>query len=146
MKKTYDEFLKSFSIIDEDSFYKLMSSFSDNIDIDFNEIEWTNPCSEYDIVFDIISNILETNWECVYIDGLTLDEQSISLGDVSCIKDLEEIKNALHNWTITNYEELKSDLELSKKEEAEIREIYELMDEIKNNASIEQLREFVKNL
>ena len=96
-----------------------------------------------DVAEQIISYILQ-DWEYVYVEELDFENKTLTLEDVQSLKDLEEIKETFSKWTITNYDDL---VEQFKEEENEDdKEFESLINKIRFNATIEQLRKFVDSL
>ena len=82
-----------------------------------------------------------------FLFGSCLDKRTFKLEDVACIKDLEEIKETFSEWwTISNYDEMLEICKNNEEEEALKNEKEKLICFIRNNASIEQLKEFKESI
>ena len=137
----YQQFLESIGIIPEDLFNEIIDSLPE-VDIDLIDFELDGADSLDDIAEQIISYILQ-DWEYVYVEELDFENKTLTLEDVQSLKDLEEIKETFSKWTITNYDDL---VEQFEEENEDDKEFESLINKIRFNATIEQLRKFVDSL
>lgn len=113
MKKTYKEFLEAIDIIDEKSFNELMDHLPDvDIKFDFGDL-YASDYNDLNEVAKCIINTLLDDFSYVYIDFIDTSNYTIELDDVQSIQDLEDIKNLLSGWNITNYEDILTDIKES---------------------------------
>ena len=140
----YQQFLESIDIIPEDLFNKVIDSLPE-VDIDLIDFELNEADSLDDIVNQIITYILQ-DWDCVYVDSLDFENKTFSLEDVQSLNDLNEIKEVFSKWTISNYDELKEDLEKEVQLSKEEKEFDNLINTIKLKANLVQLQKFVEEL
>ena len=138
----YQQFLESIGVIPEDLFNEVIDSLPE-IDINLIDFELDSADSSDDIAEQIITYILQ-NWDWVYIGDLDFKNKTFSLEDVKSLNDLNEIKETFSKWTITNYDDLVKQLEEDKDKEDE--EFESLINTIRFNATIEQLRKFINSL
>ena len=141
----YQEFLESAGIISEEDFNKIINNLPEVeiLDIDFSDLYQFN--SKDEIAKYIIDKVLE-NWEWAWCEEASFEDNTFNLADAKSLKDLEEIKNAFPNWTISNYAEVYSDLISQDKQEKVDAEKETILNEIRNHASIEELREIRNKL
>lgn len=137
----YQQFLESIGIIPEDLFNEIINSLPE-VDIDLIDFELDGADSLDDIAEQIISYILQ-DWDYVYVEELDFENKTLTLEDVQSLKDLEEIKETFSKWTITNYDDL---VEQFEEESEDDKEFESLINKIRFNATIEQLRKFVDSL
>ena len=143
---TYEEFLEKNNVITESEFDDIVRTLPkvNIIDVDFNGIYDLD--SQDDIAASFIVAILE-NWDWATCEDVDFDKRTFKLEDVACIKDLEEIKETFSEWwTISNYDEMLEICKNNEKEEALKDEKEKLICFIRNNASIEQLKEFKESI
>lgn len=134
---TYKDLLKKCNIISEEDFNKIIDSLPE-----FDDLESIPDLTDFDdVVLVFIEEILSRLFDYVYPDSIDFDNLELELGDVQSIEDLEEIKKLFSKWEITNYEELKSDLE---KEVEEEKDYNTLINIIRSNASLEDLEKIIK--
>lgn len=135
----YQEFLDNLGIICEEDFNSVIDSLpeEDISNIDFN---YDDSCD--DIANNIINQIL-SNWSYCYTEDVDFENKTFILQDVDSLEDLEEISKTFYKWTISNYEELVSIIKNTNDEEIEFDK---LLIKIRNNATIEQLRNFANQL
>lgn len=144
MKDKYQEFLNTLDIISEEDFNEIIDSLPEVeiCEVNFNVYD---SVAEDDVAEVIINHILN-NWECCYTCWVKFHERCFKLHDVQSIYDLEEIAKTFNGWTISNYDELESELKEKEKESKELTEFDKLLCEVKSKATIEQLKEFVDKL
>jgi hypothetical protein len=138
----YQQFLESIGIIPEDLFNEIIDSLPE-VDIDSIDFDLNGADSLDDVAEQIISYILQ-DWEYVYVEELDFENKTLTLYDVESLKDLEEIKETFSKWTITNYDDLVE--QLKEEENEDNKEFESLINKIRSNATIEQLRKFVDSL
>ena len=138
----YQQFLESIGIIPEDLFNEIIDSLPE-VDIDSIDFDLNGADSLDDIAEQIVSYILQ-DWEYVYAEELDFENKTFSLEDVQSLKDLEEIKETFSKWTITDYDDLVEQFE--EEENEDDKEFESLINKIRFNATIEQLRKFVDSL
>ena len=137
---TYKEFLEHSDVISEEEFNNLVNTLPeienlDDFSVDVTDIE--------DVAMILIDTILK-DFDWVYVDSINVDKLELELGDVKSVEDLEEIKKLFSKWEITNYEELKSDLEQEEKEAEEQKGFNTLINIIRSKASLEDLEKIIK--
>ena len=137
----YQQFLESIGIIPEDLFNEIIDSLPE-VDVDLIDFDLNGADSLDDVAEQIISYILQ-DWEYVYVEELDFENKTLTLDDVESLKDLEEIKETFSKWTITNYDDL---VEQFEEENEDDKEFESLINKIRFNATIEQLRKFVDRL
>lgn len=138
----YEQFLESIGVISEDLFNNVIDSLPE-IDIDLIDFELDDATSLDDIAEQIITYILQ-DWDWAYIDDLDFENKKFSLEDVKSLDDLKEIKETFSKWTITNYDDLVK--QFNEEENEDNEEFESLINTIRFNATIEQLRKFVNSL
>lgn len=138
----YQQFLENIGVISEDLFNEIIDSLPE-IDIDLVSFDWDNPWSLDDIATQIITHILQ-DWDCVYVGDLDFENKTFELEDVQSLDDLKEIKETFSKWTITNYDDIVE--QLKEEENEDDKEFESLINKIRFNATVEQLRKFVNSL
>lgn len=134
----YQEFLEANEVIPEDLFNEVISSLPE---VDINEIK-LDDLNSLDELSQCIINIVLEDWKYVYSENVDFENKTFRLEDVDSLSDLEEIKEKFQKWTISNYDEVIEQLE----SDSEDKEFYNLIDTLRMNATIEQLRKFVNEL
>lgn len=136
----YQEFLDNLGIICEEDFNSVIDSLPEE---DISNTDFTCYDTRDDIADSIINEILN-NWLYCYAEDVDFENKTFVLQDVDSLEDLEEISKTFYKWTISNYEELVSII----KDESNDEEIEfdKLLIKIRNNATIEQLRNFANQL
>lgn len=144
MKSKYQEFLDTLDIISEEDFNEIIDSLPEFkiCEVDFNDYDAD---AENDIAEAIINHILN-DWEYCFAECVNFCERRFRLYDVYSIHDLEEIAKTFDGWTISNYDELESELKKMEEEFKELTEFDKLLCEVKSKATIKQLKEFVNKL
>lgn len=137
----YQQFLESIGVIPEDLFNEVIDSLPET-DIDSIDFELDEADSLNAIAHQIITYILQ-DWDYVYIENLDFENKTFSLEDVQSLNDLKEIKETFSKWTITNCDDIVKQLT---EEDNEDKEFESLINKIRFNATIEQLRKFVDSL
>ena len=144
----YEQFLKACNVMSEQEFNEVIDSLPvKEIDpIPILYFDGLDDLSDQDeLSRTIIDNILY-NWHYVFCDTANFNSKTFDLGDVDSLEDLEEIKNKFEGWTISNYGELKEDLEKDEQLSKEEKEFDNLIDTIKSKADLVQLQKFVETL
>ena len=144
---TYNDFLSKINIPSEEEFNEIINNippFDELSDeFEFNP-EWDNLAKQlfnYGVLGDTFSH--------AYVDDdFDYENKSTYIQDLEDLEELEKVNELLTSagWTLENYEDDKRffEEELSKdKLEAEKEE---LLKELRNSASVEQLRKFVKDV
>lgn len=144
MTYKYKKFLEKCEIISEDNFNKIIESLpefdDDNITYDLYSID------SFEEISEIIINSILRDWDCVYAINVDFEEKRFELWDVQSLEDLEEIVKKFSKWTISNYSELKKDLEEEQKikcEESENTKKLSLIKSVINNIPLEDLKTFI---
>lgn len=114
----YEQFLDKAGVISEESFNEIIDSLPD-FDIDDADFSNLYDFSSKNEILESIFSVILNQWNYVYVDNLDFDSKTIELDDVETIEDLEEIKNTLSKWTISNYEDLKESINEGNKENDE---------------------------
>ena len=114
----YEQFLDKAGVISEESFDEIIDSLPD-FDIDDADFSNLYDFSSKNEILESIFSVILNQWNYVYVDNLDFDSKTIELDDVETIEDLEEIKNTLSKWTISNYEDLKKSINEENKENDE---------------------------
>lgn len=104
----YQRFLEKIGVLYEDLFNEVINSLP-KIDFDEVDVFMYDNSSVNELACCIIDYILG-DWPQVYSEEVNFDNKSFELNDVESLADLEEIKETFKSWTITNYDELKSEL------------------------------------
>ena len=96
---TYNDYLESIGVINEENFNNIIKSLPNIDNIDFDE----DNKDEEDIAKCIIDKILY-KFDYVYSDDIDLENKSFCLYDVDSLKDLEEIRKIFnpYGWKIVN--------------------------------------------
>ena len=145
----YQEFLSKVGIISEEDFNEIVKEFPDiNIsDLDFSDL-WRETIYGEDVVRAFISSILNQNTKYAYLESVYLDEKKVEIYDLASQEELNDIKDKLSGWTISNEEELIEELREVEEEaikdqehEAKRKLFYSVID----NISLEELKEILKN-
>lgn len=128
----------------EDSFNKIAELFPN-----VKEIDWDDYYpSEEDVICYIIKCLLDNSGSYAEIEDWSQHDKSVNLSYIESSQELEEIKKYLgeNGWIIENYEDLKEEIE--EEEERLKSEDYRnsLIQEIRNKASLDQLKEFCDSL
>ena len=145
MKKTYKEYLEANDIISEGDFIEVMEWLPD-VDIDFGRVDWCDYTQNHEtLAHDIINEILY-RWDYAYAEDVNWENKTIEIGDVRSVEDLNELKETFSKWTISNYDDLKQELEENIKQHKEEEEFEDLVCLVREKASLEQLREFLKSI
>ena len=137
----YQQFLESIGVIPEDLFNEVIDSLPET-DIDLIDFELDEADSLNAIANQIITYVLQ-DWDYVYVENLDFENKTFSLEDVQSLNDLKEIKETFSKWTITNYDDIVKQLT---EEDNEDKEFESLLNIIRYNADIKQLREFANSL
>ena len=114
----YEQFLDKAGVISEESFDEIIDSLPD-FDIDDADFSNLYDFSSKNEILESIFSVILNQWNYVYVDNLDFDSKTVELDDVETIEDLEEIKNTLSKWTISNYEDLKKSINEENKENDE---------------------------
>ena len=114
----YEQFLDKAGVISKESFNEIINSLPD-FDIDDADFSNLYDFSSKNEILESIFSVILNQWNYVYVDNLDFDSKTVELDDVETIEDLEEIKNTLSKWTISNYEDLKKSINEENKENDE---------------------------
>ena len=114
----YEKFLDKAGVISKESFNEIINSLPD-FDIDDADFSNLYDFSSKNEILESIFSVILNQWNYVYVDNLDFDSKTVELDDVETIEDLEEIKNTLSKWTISNYEDLKKSINEENKENDE---------------------------
>jgi len=136
----YQEFLEQQHVISEEKFNNVLKSLP-KVE-QFSQWDLYSLDDEDEIAKNVIDDVLNEITEYAYADSANYTYRIFYLEDISSLEELERVKKYFDNWTISNYDEIKKDIE----EEKDSKEIEQLLYNIKNKANLEQLREFVKTL
>ena len=134
----YEKFLDKAGVISEESFNEIIDSLPD-FDIDDADFSNLYDFSSKNEILESIFSVILNQWNYVYVDNLDFDSKTVELDDVETIEDLEEIKNTLSKWTISNYEDLKESIN----EENEENEEKSLLISLITDLDINKLKEIV---
>ena len=142
---TYKEFLEKANIISEDLFNDIVRTLPDVEieDVSFDDMYEFD--SQDEIASTIIAAILN-KWDWVTCSDVNFERRTFCLDDVQSEKDLKEIAETFTNWTITNYEDALEWCKENEKNEKEEEEREKILMHLKYNATIEQLRNFEKDV
>lgn len=140
---TYNDFLNKLNIPSEEEFNEIIENIppfeklSDDFDFDSNWDNLVEQLFNYGVLGDEIPY--------AYADNIDYENKSVYIRDLENLEELEKINKILIDagWTLKNYEDDKKFFEA---EEFSEKEKEELLKELRNSASIEQLKEFVKNV
>ena len=136
----YQKFLEQQHVISEEKFNNVLKSLP-KIE-QFSQWDLYSLDDEDEIAKNIIDDVLNEITEYAYADSANYTYKIFYLEDIISLEELEKVKEYFNNWTISNYYEIKKDIE----EEKDSKEIERLLSNIKDKANLEQLREFVKTL
>ena len=142
---TYKEFLEEANIISEDSFNDIVRALPD---IEVEELSFDD-VYEFDSQDEIASTIIAAilnKWDWVTCSDVDFERRTFYLDDVQSEEDLKEIAETFTNWTITNYEDALEQCKENEKNEREEEEKEKILMYLRHNATIEQLRNFEKNV
>ena len=142
----YEEFLNEIGVISEEDFNQIINTLPVvNISsVNFGDLGEFDSYEEISRV--IINYIISSNTEYGYCYDVNFEKKLIEIEDISSLEELENIKNIFNKWTISNYDEIVKELNEQEEIDKEEKEFSELLDLIRNKASIEQLRKFVDEL
>ena len=140
----YQELLEKTGIISEEKFNEIMNSLPE-YDYDFSGII-PDDLTDCDYLCDLLINQFLSEYTIVYAQCTDYNTKSLDLEDVDSLEVLEELKNLLGEWTISNYDEIKQELKEELKEKKSEKEFNKLIDVIKSKATIVQLQKFIENL
>ena len=137
---TYNDFLSKLNIPSEEEFNDIIRNLPpfDNLDEDFEyDPRWDN-LPEQLFCFGVLSP-----FPSCWVDELDFENKTVIVQDIRNIEELNKINDLLisSGWTLSNYEEDKA---FFVEDMIEI-EKQQLLSKIKDT-SIEQLREFAKNV
>ena len=146
---TYKEFLELYEIISEEQFNELIKSLPD-FDLENHTIviDTDDLTSIQTITEAILTNCILKDFNFVYAEVKSFENKELELWDVQSLEDLEEIKNLLNKWTISNYNDIKQELleeEQNDKNASEYIEKIDLFKSIINDISIEQVKQIVND-
>lgn len=140
---TYKDLLSKLNIPSEEEFNDLIKNLPpfDNLDEDF----------EYDFKYDDLAELLFSfgvlRFFPCWIKEFDLENKTVEIQDISSLEELNKINDLLTSsgWTLSNYEEDKAFFGEEKTRTMIEIEKQQLLSKIKD-ASMEQLREFAKNV
>lgn len=147
---TYKELLKHYDIISEEQFNELIKSLPD-FDLEnhtITVIDIDDLTSIQGLTESILTNCILSDFEFVYAEVISFENKELELWDVQSLEDLEEIKNLLNKWTISNYDDIKQELleeEQNDKKASEYNKKLDLFKSVINNISIEQVKQIVND-
>lgn len=142
---TYKEFLEKANIISEELFNDIVRTLPD---VDIEEVNFLDIYeldSQDEIASELIATILN-KWDCATCSDVNFEKRTFCVDDVQSEKDLKEIVETFTNWTIANYEEALEWCKENEESEKEDEEREQILRDLRYNASIEQLREFIKSI
>lgn len=128
----------------EDSFNEITKLFPK-----VYEIDWNNYYPDGD---DLINYILEFLIGSVdspaYVEESDEYHKSVILSYVCSLEELEDLKNVFESngWTIDNYEDIKEEIEEEEKENKVLEARENLIQKIKDTATLDQLQKFANEL
>ena len=139
----YEKFLDKAGVISEESFNEIIDSLPD-FDIDDADFSDLYDFSSKNEILESIFSVILNQWNYVYVDNLDFDSKTIELDDVETIEDLEEIKNTLSKWTISNYEDLKESIDKESEENDEKSLLISLIMDLDINKLKEIVNKYVQ--
>jgi hypothetical protein len=142
---TYKELLKQYKIISEEQFNELINSLPDfDLENGIAVIDVDDLTSIQAITEFILTNCILDKFRFVYAVVISFDNKELELCDVQSLEDLEEIKNLLNKWTISNYNDIKQEL-LEEEQNDNYNEKLDLFKSIINDISVEQVKQIVND-
>ena len=143
---TYKEFLELYNIISEEQFNELIKSLPDfDLESHTTIIDTDDLTSIETITEVILTNCILEDFSFVYAEVKSFENKELEIWDVQSLEDLEEIKNLLNKWTISNYDDIKQELLEEKQNTSEYNEKLDLFESIINNISVEQVKQIVND-
>lgn len=143
---TYKEFLELYNIISEEQFNELIKSLPDFDLENHTTIIDTDDLTSIETITEVIlTNCILEDFSFVYVEVKSFENKELEIWDVQSLEDLEEIKNLLNKWTISNYDDIKQGLLEEKQNTSEYNEKLDLFESIINNISVEQVKQIVND-
>ena len=137
MNEKYKQFLKDIEIIDEATFIEIINSLPD---FNIEEVDWSNCC--FDDKDDLCTTIMY-HLSDYYVDWCDFDAKEYSICYTDSLEELESIKNTFNGWKLTNYEDVKKEIEEEQKEKDEREEMLRKLSSLSNN-DLKELFEHAK--
>ena len=146
---TYKELLEYYDIISEEQFNELIKSLPDfdlknhTIVVDVDDLTSIQAITE-----TILINCILEDFSFAYAEVKSFENKELEIWDVQSLEDLEEIKNLLNKWTISNYDDIKQGLleeEQNDKQASEYNKKLDLFKSVINDISIEQVKQIVND-
>lgn len=143
-KDYFNKVIEYYNAETEDSFNEIIKSFPK-----VYEMNWDDYYPDSD---DPIKYILEFLINSVdsgaYVDDYSEYNKSVTLNCVDSSKELEDLEEVFNDngWIIDNYETLKEDIEEEEKQQELEKTKNNLIQEIRNKATLDQLKEFCDSL
>lgn len=140
--KPFEIYLESFGIVSEEVFNELINQLPK---VNFNEVYFDDYESDSEgIVNAIMEQFLRENTKIACVRKLNFNDKEIDIVDIEDYEELGKVKSILlsYGWNISNLDYLESIISENKEE----HEYENLLSQIKDKATIEQLKKFVSNL
>lgn len=142
----YSDFLKKLKLPSEEEFNKLIEQLPpyEELSEDFEfDPDWDDLNQK---LFDW--GVLGDKYRGCWTDEVNLEEKKVVISDIDSFEDLNEINDMLKSagWTLENYDE---DLEYWNEQATQEKldaEKQQLLDKLRDFATLDQLKEFVKNV
>ena len=141
----YKDYLKKFV----ENYYGLTEKEFDeiaNLFPNIKEIDWDGYYVDEDLIYYILESLLKPS--NAYIEEYWTSTKTVELSYVDSLDDLEKINKCLtHNgWTINNLDEIKEEIKEENRRNLESKIRESLIQELKDNATLEQLKGFCNSL
>ena len=143
---TYEDYLYNCDVVSRDIFDEVIDNLPD-MEIDFDSVTLYSTDDEDSTAEALINGILYTNWNNSLLDACNVDfdNRCFDLDGVEDFDELESIVAAFENWTITNYEDIKKELEEESEEIKEQKERDSLISYLKE-LSTGELKNIVESI
>ena len=157
METIYRKYLKGINVIQEEEFNKILEILPiDLLDKAFSDLEndsilygfFENTRNINEVAIDLVNLILQ---DIIYVfcEDFTVSEASMYISDVDSLEDLEKIKNRFSKIKISNYEEIKKDLEEQEEQrilndERNGKEAY--LEYLRANCNLETIKNIVNTI
>lgn len=138
----YQEFLIEFGIVDESKFNEILQSLPkipNMSGIDLSSEMKIDDLTNVDYIAESLINQILLEYNYVYVKEVDFYKRTFYLYDCLEIEDLYSIKELFKGWTIKNFDEVLESIKYNSDE------FSNYIDIIANNATLEQLQDFVHN-
>ena len=143
---TYNKFLNEVGIISEEEFNEIIASLPEINNFDPRVFDLLEDLQDKDSVANCLITSILYDFSSVYVEDVDFEYKCFVLQDVDSLEDLYTIKDLFTNWTISNFEDLEKELRAYEEGKEEEEKYRNLIQEISEKATYEQLKEFLKTL